>query len=163
MADYDAMSEIWSNWNDKSRWAETKRPYAAADVLRLRGSLQIEYTLARKGAWRLWSLFQSQPYVAALGATTGNQAIEQVRAGLSAIYASGWQAAADGNQASEMYPHESLSPSLTAFLTWYETSTNRCSAQIRSTMPRAKPTSTGLRRSWRMRNRVSAAASIPLS
>ena len=111
MADYDAMSEIWSNWNDKSRWAETKRPYAAADVLRLRGSLQIEYTLARKGAWRLWSLFQSQPYVAALGATTGNQAIEQVRAGLSAIYASGWQAAADGNRASEMYPHESLSPS----------------------------------------------------
>ena len=111
MADYDAMSEIRSNWSDESRWAETKRPYAAADVLRLRGSLQIEYTLARKGAWRLWNLLQNQPYVAALGAATGNQAIEQVRAGLSAVYACGWQSAADGNQASEMYPHESLSPS----------------------------------------------------
>jgi isocitrate lyase len=99
------------NWTEKPRWAEIKRPYTAADVIRLRGSLQIEYTLARNGAERLWNLFQSQPYVAALGATTGNQAIEQVRAGLSAIYASGWQAAADVNAAREMYPHESLSPS----------------------------------------------------
>jgi isocitrate lyase len=99
------------NWTEKPRWAEIKRPYTAADVIRLRGSLQIEYTLARNGAERLWNLFQSQPYVAALGAATGNQAIEQVRAGLSAIYASGWQAAADVNAAREMYPHESLSPS----------------------------------------------------
>jgi isocitrate lyase len=99
------------NWTEKPRWAEIKRPYTAADVIRLRGSLQIEYTLARNGAERLWNLFQSQPYVAALGATTGNQAIQQVRAGLSAIYASGWQVAADVNAAGEMYPHESLSPS----------------------------------------------------
>jgi isocitrate lyase len=111
MTDHDASSVIGTNWAEKPRWAEIKRPYMAADVIRLRGSLQIEYTLARNGAERLWNLFQSQPYVAALGATTGNQAIEQVSAGLSAIYATGWQVAADVNAAREMYPHESLSPS----------------------------------------------------
>jgi isocitrate lyase len=108
---HDVSSVNWMNWTEIPRWAGIKRPYTAADVIRLRGSLQIEYTLARNGAERLWNLFQSQPYVAALGAATGNQAIEQVRAGLSAIYASGWQAAADVNAAREMYPHESLSPS----------------------------------------------------
>jgi isocitrate lyase len=102
---------IWTSWNETPRWAGIKRPYTVADVLRLRGSLQIEYTLAAKGAERLWNLFQSEPYVAALGATTGNQAIEQVRAGLSVIYASSCQTAADVNAAREMYPCGSLSPS----------------------------------------------------
>jgi len=79
-------------------------------VLRLRGSIQIEHTLARLGAERLWTLLEQEPYVAALGAMTGNQAVEQVRAGLSAIYASGWQVAADANTAGEMYPDQSLYP-----------------------------------------------------
>jgi isocitrate lyase len=94
-----------------SRWAGIKRPYTHADVCRLRGSLQIEYTIGRKGAERLWQLLQTEPYVAALGAMTGNQAIEQVRAGLLAVYASGLQAAADANTAREMYPDQSLYPS----------------------------------------------------
>jgi isocitrate lyase len=96
---------------DDSRWAEIKRTYTPADVLRLRGSLEIEYTIGRKGAERLWKLLQTEPYVAALGAMTGNQAIEQVRAGLLAVYASGLQAAADANTAREMYPDQSLYPS----------------------------------------------------
>ncbi len=96
---------------DESRWAGIKRPYTPADVLRLRGSLQIEYTVARKGAERLWKLLRTEPYVAALGAMTGNQAIEQVRAGLLAVYASSLQAAADANTAKEMYPDQSLYPS----------------------------------------------------
>lgn len=96
---------------DDLRWAGISRTYTPADVLRLRGSLQIEYTIARKGAERLWKLLQTEPYVAALGAMTGNQAIEQVRAGLLAVYASGLQAAADANTAREMYPDQSLYPS----------------------------------------------------
>lgn len=96
---------------DDPRWTGITRTYTPADVLRLRGSLQIEYTIARKGAERLWNLLQSEPYVAALGAMTGNQAIEQVRAGLLAVYANGLQAAADANTAREMYPDQSLYPS----------------------------------------------------
>src|ERR1700758_4633883 len=96
---------------EQKRWQSIKRTYAPADVRRLRGSLKIEYTVARKGAERLWNLLQSEPYVAALGAMTGNQAIEQVRAGLLAVYASGLQAAADANTAREMYPDQSLYPS----------------------------------------------------
>ena len=96
---------------EQKRWKSIKRTYAPADVRRLRGSLKIEYTVARKGAERLWNLLQSEPYVAALGAMTGNQAIEQVRAGLLAVYASGLQAAADANTAREMYPDQSLYPS----------------------------------------------------
>jgi isocitrate lyase len=111
MKDDETSSVLWTNWTEKARWADIKRPYTVADVLRLRGSLQIEYTLASKGAERLWNLLQGEPYVAALGATTGNQAIEQVRAGLSAIYASSYQVAADVNAAREMYPYGSLSPS----------------------------------------------------
>jgi len=98
------------NWRDESRWAGIKRTYTPVDVLRLRGSLQIEYTIARQGAERLWKLLKTEPYVAALGAMTGNQAIEQVRAGLLAVYASGLQAAADANTAREMYPDQSLYP-----------------------------------------------------
>src|SRR5215472_19214993 len=100
-----------STATDQERWAGVKRTYTQADVSRLRGSLQIEYTVARKGSERLWRLLLAEPYIAALGAITGNQAIEQVRAGLLAIYASGLQAAADANTAREMYPDQSLYPS----------------------------------------------------
>jgi isocitrate lyase len=86
------------------------RPYTQEDVLRLRGSIQIEHTLARLGAERLWHLLETEPYVAALGAVTGNQAVETVHAGLKAIYASGWQVAADANNAGEVYPDQSLYP-----------------------------------------------------
>src|SRR5260370_11732603 len=92
------------------RWQGIARPYSAEDVSRLRGSITIEYTLARLGAERLWNLLHSEPYVAALGALTGNQAVQQVRAGLKAIYLSGWQVAADANMAGQMYPDQSLYP-----------------------------------------------------
>ncbi len=92
------------------RWDGIVRPYSQADVDKLRGSIRIEYTLADMGAKRLWSLLHSEPYVAALGALTGNQAMQQVRAGLLAIYVSGWQVAADNNEAATMYPDQSLYP-----------------------------------------------------
>ncbi|MCH7548912.1 MAG: isocitrate lyase [Candidatus Krumholzibacteriota bacterium] len=93
-----------------SRWRGITRPYDPADVYRLRGSFQIEYTLARMGAERLWQLLNNEPYVHALSAVTGNQAIQHIRAGLKAIYVSGWQAAADGNNAHAVYPDLSLYP-----------------------------------------------------
>ena len=99
-----------ATWSDDPRWEGIKRPYAAEDVLRLRGSIQIEYTLARLGANRLWKLLHTDSYVAALGAMTGNQAMQQVKAGLKAIYLSGWQVAADANLAGQMYPDQSLYP-----------------------------------------------------
>src|SRR5213592_5248534 len=98
-------------WENDSRWNEITRDYSAEDVLRLLGSIDIEYTLAEMGAQRLWDLLQNEPFVAALGALTGNQAIQQVRAGLKAIYLSGWQVAADANLAGHMYPDQSLYPS----------------------------------------------------
>ncbi|HEV8524432.1 MAG TPA: isocitrate lyase [Terriglobales bacterium] len=93
-----------------NRWDGITRPYSAADVERLRGSMRVEHTLARAGAERLWKLLENEPYVAALGALTGNQAVQQVAAGLKAIYVSGWQVAADANNAGEMYPDQSLYP-----------------------------------------------------
>ncbi len=99
-----------TTWVEESRWAGVTRPYSAEDVLRLRGSIHVEHTLAHLGAQRLWSLLQSEPYVHALGAITGNQAVQQVAAGLQAIYASGWQVAADNNDAGDMYPDQSLYP-----------------------------------------------------
>src|SRR6266702_4668604 len=98
-------------WKTGSRWKGVNRPYPAGDVYRLRGSIDIEYSLARYGAARLWQLFQDDDYVAVLSAVTGNQAIQQVQAGLKAIYVSGWQVAADANNALEMYPDQSLYPS----------------------------------------------------
>jgi isocitrate lyase len=92
------------------RWAGVVRPYAAKDVDRLRGSIRIEHTLARLGAERLWELLHTRPFVPALGALTGNQAVQQVRAGLEAIYLSGWQVAADNNLSGHMYPDQSLYP-----------------------------------------------------
>jgi len=97
-------------WSDDPRWEGIVRPYAPEDVTRLRGSLQIEYTLARVGAEKLWKKLHERPYINALGALTGNQAVQQVRAGLEAIYLSGWQVAADANLSGEMYPDQSLYP-----------------------------------------------------
>src|SRR2546429_6624537 len=97
-------------WASNSRWVGVTRPYGVEDVERLRGSIRIEYTLARRGAERLWELLRSEPHVPALGAMTGNQAIQQVKAGLLAIYVSGWQVAADANDAGQMYPDQSLYP-----------------------------------------------------
>src|SRR6195256_202600 len=100
-----------SEWASDPRWSGVPRPYSYSDVFRLRGSIQIEYTLARLGAERLWNLMHTDAYVPALGAITGNQAIEMVQAGLKAIYGSGWQVAADGNSAGDVYPDQSLYPS----------------------------------------------------
>ena len=97
-------------WETSIRWQGIKRPYSVEDVVRLQGSVQIEHTLARRGAERLWLLLQTEPYVGALGALTGNQAVQQVKAGLQAIYLSGWQVAADANLAGQMYPDQSLYP-----------------------------------------------------
>ena len=104
------MHDDYSDWATNQRWSAITRPYSYADVLRLRGTIQIEYTLARLGAERLWDLMHREAYVPALGAVTGNQAIEMVQAGLPAIYGSGWQVAADSNTASDVYPDQSLYP-----------------------------------------------------
>src|ERR1700692_1390332 len=105
-----AQNGLTDEWKNNSRWRGIERPYSAEDVLRLRGSVQIEHTLARVGAERLWELLQSEAYVKAVGAVTGNQAVQQVQAGLKAIYVSGWQVAADANNAGQMYPDQSLYP-----------------------------------------------------
>ena len=104
------VAQLAQSWETEARWSGVKRPYSAEDVVRLRGSIQIEYTLARLGAERLWTLLHTEPYIAALGALTGNQAVQQVKAGLQAIYLSGWQVAADANLAGQMYPDQSLYP-----------------------------------------------------
>jgi isocitrate lyase len=101
---------IERDWESNSRWDGITRDYTADDVLRLRGSIDIQHTLAELGAERLWKLLNDEPFVAALGALTGNQAIQQVRAGLKAIYLSGWQVAADANLSGNMYPDQSLYP-----------------------------------------------------
>ena len=101
---------LQKEWNESPRWKGIKRGYTADDVIRLRGSLHVEYTLARRGAERLWRSINEEPFVNALGALTGNQAMQQVKAGLKAIYLSGWQVAGDANVAGEMYPDQSLYP-----------------------------------------------------
>ena len=105
-----AATELADSWKNDRRWKGIQRPYKAQDVLRLRGSIQVEHTLARMGAERLWELLHTEDYVPALGALTGNQAIQMVQAGLKAIYMSGWQVAGDANNAGEMYPDQSLYP-----------------------------------------------------
>ncbi len=97
-------------WAESPRWRGVKRGYSSQDVLRLRGSVQIEYTLARAGAEKLWASLHADEFVSALGAVTGNQAMQMTKAGLKAIYLSGWQVAADANNAGEMYPDQSLYP-----------------------------------------------------
>jgi len=104
------IEALAASWIMDPRWKGIERAYAAEEVVKLRGSIQIEQTLAQKGAERLWQLLNTEDYIAALGALTGNQAVQQVKAGLKAIYLSGWQVAADANLAGQMYPDQSLYP-----------------------------------------------------
>jgi isocitrate lyase len=104
-------TQLQSTWNADPRWNGVTRTYSANEVVRLRGTMHIEHSLARRGAERLWDLLKSRPYVNALGALTGNQAVQQVQAGLEAIYLSGWQVAGDANLSGQMYPDQSLYPS----------------------------------------------------
>jgi isocitrate lyase len=106
----DRVKKLQESWELDSRWNGVVRTYSAEDVIKLRGSVDIEYTLARRGAEKLWKLVNEENYVNALGALTGNQAVQQVKAGLKAIYLSGWQVAADANLSGHMYPDQSLYP-----------------------------------------------------
>ena len=106
----EAAAEIQKDWDTNPRWQGIKRNYTAEDVVRLRGSLQIEHTLARRGAEKLWNMVNDEAYINCLGALTGGQAMQQVKAGIKAIYLSGWQVAADANSGAEMYPDQSLYP-----------------------------------------------------
>ncbi|WP_221412679.1 isocitrate lyase [Fulvivirga lutimaris] len=110
MTKEDQIEILYNDWMTNPRWKNVKRPYIAEDVVKLRGSVIVEHTLAKLGAEKLWKKLNSQPFVAGLGALTGNQAIQEVTAGLEAIYLSGWQVAADANLAGEMYPDQSLYP-----------------------------------------------------
>lgn len=107
---WNDASLIENNWSNTNRWKGIKRNYTANDVAKLRGTVQIEYSLAKQGANRLWDLLNQKSYINALGALTGNMAVQQVRAGLEAIYLSGWQVAADANLSGQMYPDQSLYP-----------------------------------------------------
>jgi isocitrate lyase len=111
MATPRSADEIRTAWMKDGRWQGIARPYSVDDVVRLRGTLHVEHTLAREGATKLWTAMRNRAPVRALGAMTGNQAVQQVAAGLSAIYCSGWQVAADANSAGQMYPDQSLYPS----------------------------------------------------
>ena len=104
------VEQLERDWKENPRWKGVERPYSGKDVVKLRGSVAVEHTLARHGAEKLWRLMHTEPFVNALGALTGNQAMQQVKAGLKAIYCSGWQVAADANTAGHMYPDQSLYP-----------------------------------------------------
>lgn len=106
----EQIAELQHDWDTNPRWAGIKRNYSAEDVVRLRGSVAVEHTIAKNGANKLWNLLHDEPFINALGALTGNQAMQQVKAGLKAIYLSGWQVAGDANLAGEMYPDQSLYP-----------------------------------------------------
>ncbi|SPA37131.1 isocitrate lyase [Cupriavidus taiwanensis] len=106
----EQIQAVQKDWDTNPRWKGIKRNFSAEDVVRLRGSVQVEHTLARRGAEKLWHLLHTEPFVNSLGALTGNQAMQQVKAGLKAIYLSGWQVAGDANLAGEMYPDQSLYP-----------------------------------------------------
>ncbi|CAG9180792.1 isocitrate lyase [Cupriavidus respiraculi] len=110
MSRQQEAQKLNQDWETNPRWKGIKRNFTADDVVRLRGSVQIEHTLARRGAEKLWNLLTTEPFVNTLGALTGNQAMQQVKAGLKAIYLSGWQVAGDANLAGEMYPDQSLYP-----------------------------------------------------
>ena len=106
----EQIRALEQDWSQNPRWKGIRRTYSASDVVRLAGSVRIEHTLARRGAEKLWNLVNTEPFVNTLGALTGNQAMQQVKAGLKAIYLSGWQVAGDANIAGEMYPDQSLYP-----------------------------------------------------
>lgn len=107
---WNSASTVEADWSNASRWKGISRNYTAADVAKLRGTVQVEYSLARQGAAKLWELLNQKSYINALGALTGNMAVQQVKAGLEAIYLSGWQVAADANLSGNMYPDQSLYP-----------------------------------------------------
>ncbi|HVE78327.1 MAG TPA: isocitrate lyase [Gemmatimonadaceae bacterium] len=107
----EQVAALEDRWRREERWRGIRRDYTAADVVRLRGSVRVEHTLARRGAERLWALLHSKPYVHTFGALTGAQAVQMVKGGLEAIYLSGWQVAADGNLAGQTYPDQSIYPS----------------------------------------------------
>src|SRR5258708_23756025 len=102
------IEQLEQDWTSKPRWKGVRRGYSARDVVRLRGSVHVEHTLAKRGAEKLWRMTQERPFVNSLGALTGNQAVQQVKAGVPAIYLSGWQVAADANDSLQMYPDQSL-------------------------------------------------------
>ncbi|MCX2742389.1 isocitrate lyase [Mangrovivirga sp. M17] len=106
----EQIQELQNDWKTNPRWNGIKRPYTAEEVIKLRGNFNIEYTVAKQGAEKLWAKLNTEEFVAGLGALTGNQAVQEVEAGLNAIYLSGWQVAADANLAGEMYPDQSLYP-----------------------------------------------------
>ncbi|PEX92727.1 isocitrate lyase [Bacillus cereus] len=106
----ERIDTLQESWELDTRWKGITRPYSAEDVIRLRGSIDVEHTLARRGAEKLWKSLHTEDYINALGALTGNQAMQQVKAGLKAIYLSGWQVAADANLSGHMYPDQSLYP-----------------------------------------------------
>ncbi len=133
--------ELSTRWQTDPRWKGSKRDYTPKDVASLRGSVHIESTLARLGSERLWQLLHTEPFVPALGAVTGNQAIQMVEAGLKAIYLSGWQVAADANVAGQMYPDQSLYPCNSA-PALVRSINNAFRAPTRSSTPRGATQST---------------------
>src|SRR5690606_15881663 len=110
MKNQEQIRQIEKDWLENPRWTGVQRPYSAEEVLKLRGSYQLDYTIAKLMSEKLWEKLISQDFVAGLGALTGNQAVQEVDAGLEAIYLSGWQVAADANLSGEMYPDQSLYP-----------------------------------------------------
>jgi isocitrate lyase len=112
--DFSDAKQLELMWASDPRWAGVRRPYSGADVVRLRGSIHIDYTLARLGAEKLWKHLSNEPYLAALGTLTGGQATQAAKAGLKSIYLSGWQVAADGNLSAQTYPDQSLYPANSA-------------------------------------------------
>ena len=140
-------ARLKKDWAENPRWKGIKRGYTAEDVVRLRGTVHVEHTLARRGAEKLWKLVNDEPFVNALGALTGNQAMQQVKAGLKAIYLSGWQVAADANIAGEMYPDQSLYPANSVPHGRAAASTTRCCAPTRSSTRKASGDIDFLRRS----------------
>lgn len=158
---------LQQKWESDPRWKDIKRGYTAEDVIRLRGSIEVQHTIAQRGAEKLWSLINEEPFVNALGTLTGNQAMQQVKAGLKAIYLSGWQVAGDANVAGEMYPDQSLYPANSVPLVVKRINNTLTRAdQIQWSEGKArtrarKATSNTSRRSWPMRKPVSAACSMP--
>jgi len=146
------------DWKENDRWKGIVRPYRPSDVERLRGSLPIAHTLATLGAQRLWRLLQTEPYLPTLGAMTGTQAVQMVAAGLPAIYASGWQVAADANDADETYPDQSLYPA-DSMPNLVRRINNALRREDEKNIRSGRTTSSGSRRSSRTRRPDSAATS----
>ena len=132
------IAALEADWATNPRWANVTRGYKAEDVVNLRGSFQPKYSLAQRGADRLWELINSGDYVNCLGALTGGQAVQQAKAGIRAIYLSGWQVAADANTAGTMYPDQSLYP-VDSVPGWYARSTRPLNGLMRSNGPTVQP------------------------